>query len=340
MILANIVEAKTDFLNAIDLGKRLEPVFTYRKLAFDFKEVLRKLREMEARLSSYNNPLVPYYIKLVCEDSDSITSLCNRKTPQFEKWLSKLYGFPTEEEVEKAYNLLARTSSGSKDSPEDSRKISPDGMKDEVEKSLSSLKIEGWEVVVENSSAMISVNPVSQRITLKQDATFQLAEKERLIVHEIGVHVTRSANGARQPYLIFVKGFPDYLMTEEGLALFAEKRTSLLSHQSLRKYCCRLITAAACKECGFWQCFERIKDFLPAADCFDIVARIKRGLVDTADMGGFTKDQIYLKGLWKIEELGQEEIRNLFFGKIGVEDLPVLQQLVLMHDVTYPKWVG
>ncbi len=41
-----------------------------------------------------------------------------------------------------------------------------------------------------------------------------------MLRHEIDCHVLRSENGKQQPFKIFNYGFPNYLETEEGYAIY------------------------------------------------------------------------------------------------------------------------
>jgi hypothetical protein len=335
----NLTEAKSRFLKGFSTGRPSDPIFSYRPLVLDCNAIISELQGLKDSLSTHENPLIPSYKRLIEEDIDCLTNLADRRCGGFRDWLANLYGFPTKEEVQRANELLAGLEHPIQGYGGRHADITPTDMKLEVEKHLMRLGIRNWQVVIENSSARITVNPLLQRITLNKDSSFALKEKKRLIVHEIGVHVVRSLNGSKQPFIIFGMGFPNYLMTEEGLALLCEKRASLLDDQSLIKYCYRLIVTHYCRELGFVGCFEKIRGLLPDADSFDIVARVKRGLLNTADVGGFTKDQIYLKGLWKVEQLHNNDIQALFVGKIGIDDLSILPQIQLIRSTNYPDWV-
>ena len=54
------------------------------------------------------------------------------------------------------------------------------------------------------------------------------------IAHEIETHAFTAMNGALQPYKIFQRGLADYLMTEEGLAVYNQEKTE--SSETIKKY--------------------------------------------------------------------------------------------------------
>jgi hypothetical protein len=47
--------------------------------------------------------------------------------------------------------------------------------------------------------------------------------------------------------------------------------------------------------------------------------RVKRGLIDTAEKGGFYKDQLYFKGYQKVKNLTPECREKLWIGKVGIK---------------------
>jgi len=337
LIPANLSIEKAVFLDAFSKRQRYNPRFTYANFDFDIEKVKEKLDTLRYSLSNIDNPLTVYYESLLGEDAEFIEMMSDRASERFPTWLSSLYGYPTKDELHTCLSILNQMTPD--DLTNEDREIPVKVMKEDVQQELNRLNIPDWEVVIENSSARLSVNPVVKRITLKQDALFHTSERKRLMLHEIGVHVARYVNGERQPYLLFAKGFPEYLMTEEGLALCAEKRNGLLSQISMTKYCCRFMAAYFCQKHDFYECFQKIAPFLDASDCFDIVARIKRGLLDTSSPGGFTKDQVYLKGLWEVDKLDLSQMKDLFVGKIGVDDLRIVKNMRLSQDITYPAWI-
>ena len=58
---------------------------------------------------------------------------------------------------------------------------------------------------------------------------------------------------------------------------------------------------------------------------YQLTMRAKRGITDTSKPGSFTKDHIYLKGMELVRQI--PDLRPLFKGRVGVEDLFNLREL-------------
>jgi hypothetical protein len=168
-------------------------------------------------------------------------------------------------------------------------------------------------------------------------------------VHEIGTHILRAENGKRQPFQMFVHGFPDYLSTEEGLAVINEERFGLLSNYMIKQYAARTIAAKMSQTKSFREVYDYLVNFLGPGEVFKIVLRAKRGIEDTSKPGGYPKDFVYLKGYLALRELidkrkcadGSDDeafvdslVTSLYHGKIGIEHIDCLGDI---PGLTTPK---
>lgn len=337
LIPQNTAEEKQRFLSELSKDKKYNPRFVYKPISFNVKKLTATLNSLKNRLLDIDHPLSRYYERYFEQDIDFIHNISRRSSILFPSWLSGLYGFPNENEYNIAKSILEKIDVNETRHIEYT--LSPETMKTEIHKILEDCQITDWRISLTASSARFSVNPVTKTIKIEKDTFFNPDEIQRLLLHEIGVHVLRSENGSKQRFLLFSKGFPDYLQTEEGLAILSEKRNGLLNNIALTKYCCRLLAAHLCQYLDFYKVFRQISIFLSAKDSFDIVARIKRGLEDTSTPGGFTKDQIYIKGLLELEGLELQSIRQLFVGKIGIQDLNIIDKIYMNYEISYPKWL-
>lgn len=333
----NIGDEKKRFLNSLTHKKKYNPQFIYKEISIDLKAIEKAFLYIKSRLNKLNHPLVGQYNQLLKEDMMFLEHIKDRSCASFRHWLSGLYGFPSESEVEAAFEILASIDINQSKKAENT--VNPATFKSAILDELQTYQIRDWDIFFEESSAKVSVNPVLKKIKIKRDTLFHQDDIQRLLIHEIGVHVLRSENGSKQNYLLFSKGFPNYLQTEEGIAIWSERKNGLLRDIVIAKYCCRLIAAHYCQYTDFYDIFQKISSYLNDDDCFDVVVRIKRGLDDTSKPGGFTKDQIYLRGLWEIEKLDLETIKKLFVGKIGVQHVKLLEQLDIKLNTNYPEWI-
>ncbi|KUK79007.1 MAG: DUF1704 domain containing protein, partial [Microgenomates bacterium 39_7] len=143
--------------------------------------------------------------------------------------------------------------------------------------------------------------------------------------HEIGTHAIRRINYVQQPF--YKKkvqlGFREYLYTEEGLASlhtllgrkFKIDYTGALNYLSCQK----------AQELSFSDLFEFVTHYLEDQNrAWYYTFRHKRGLYDTNEGGGLTKDLVYFEGLIKVWLYLKDhsfDLRSLYWGKIAYEDI-------------------
>lgn len=162
------------------------------------------------------------------------------------------------------------------------------------------------------------------RLMVGSDIVLTEAHAMAVTHHEIGVHVLTHINGHAQPLQVLGTGLAHYDELQEALGLLAEYLAGGLRPSRLRVIAARVIAAAyLAEDATFSASFERLKD-LGVSDgvAFTTTMRARRG-------GGTTKDAIYLRGLVRLlEYLGSgNAIEPLFFGKIRLEDLPLVEDL-------------
>ncbi|MBI4739455.1 DUF1704 domain-containing protein [Candidatus Woesearchaeota archaeon] len=182
-------------------------------------------------------------------------------------------------------------------------------------------------------SSLAAVSVADQCVFVRKDATFSHRYIQRLIVHEIGTHVLRAENGRAQPFWIFFSGFPQYLATEEGLAVFNEERFGLLTAGTMRLYAARAIAVKMGQDRSFSKTYKYFRGRLGDDAAFKLALRVKRGLADTSKRGGFPKDFVYLEGYLAVkkflEDNGKDNgtMQDLYYGKIGVDHVPLLAEV-------------
>lgn len=198
-----------------------------------------------------------------------------------------------------------------------------------------------WTINLDDIPAVVSINPALRLIKIKKSESFSQKDAKRLIAHEISVHVLRNENGKQQEDKLFSYGFPDYLQTEEGLAITSEKKNGLLGNDDLRRYCSRVVASYYCRNEDFFDLFSRIYQDHSFDEAFSIVSRIKRGLIDTSFNGGYTKDQIYLSGFLELTGYNNDALRFLFCGKVGLKDIEFINSHSNLNlDCPVPDWVN
>jgi hypothetical protein len=207
---------------------------------------------------------------------------------------------------------------------------------------LKQYRLEDWHVAVHSNISATNTDSANRLVNIRADLTYSMEEMKRLAVHEVDTHVLRAANGYCQPYHIFAVGaVPSYLMTEEGLAVVNEERMGYIDAARNRTFAGRVLAAARATTGPFSEVYAELRDHgFSHAESFNSAKRVKRGLADTSQPGGYIKDQAYLWGRILIEEyvLGGGDLSRLYIGKIALEHVPISQELGLRpaRYIPYP----
>jgi len=162
--------------------------------------------------------------------------------------------------------------------------------------------------------------------------------------HEIGTHCLRRLNDRQQcwhkskrkrkdkkknedatdcvPDSHSPPAFRHCLRTEEGLACIntiVNQDCKLLWRPALHYY-------AVCRgaQLSFADLYGDLARYIDdPARRWEQCVRVKRGFEDTAQIGAFTKDQVYLEGAWRIlSEFRDLKFQLLYAGRISLDDLP------------------
>jgi uncharacterized protein (TIGR02421 family) len=157
---------------------------------------------------------------------------------------------------------------------------------------------------------------------------------EALLQHEVGTHLVTYYNGAAQPLRLLQVGLAGYDALQEGLAVLSEYLVGGLSAARMRTLAARVIAVdQMIRGASFVNVFQQLVDefgFEPRA-AYTIVLRVFRG-------GGLTKDALYLRGLVEILEYlgGGGDLEPLLIGKIAVEHVPIVRELLLRGALRPP----
>ena len=192
-----------------------------------------------------------------------------------------------------------------------------------------------WTVMEKEMLVGASFNIASRIIYINKNRKFSDHDLRRLIVHEIGTHIMRAENAMKQKYKIFLIGFPGYLATEEGLAVYNEERAGLLSNEVLKNYAGRVMAVELSLKNSFSTVYNELCEYFPKEQAWILALRSKRGISDTSKPGAYTKDHLYLKGWYDVKNFVKKggRVEDLYIGKIGVEHVPVVKELIRMKIV-------
>lgn len=261
--------------------------------------------------------------------------IANRGNPEVvQNATIAVHGRPNEALVDYAVDLLQEIPNVVAEKTIPSSKV-----KQSLEEALIQHGLVDWRVELADKR-LTTVNAAEKKISVCKDRLFAANDPARLVVHEVGVHALRAANGYAQPLNIFAVGLPGYLPTEEGLTSYFEEQTGTANEETLRDYAARVIAVdSVCNGLNFRQTFDRLKDHnLTQDQAWNLSVRAHRG-------GGYVKDHVYLDGLLRVRDFAENEgdFATLYVGKVGIEHLPLVRQLlqegVLKEAVHAPKFI-
>ncbi|MGM5487792.1 MAG: tyrosine/phenylalanine carboxypeptidase domain-containing protein [Nanobdellota archaeon] len=309
---------KEEFLE----GRIQTPRFTYKKAEYDTRQMAQRLSSMEGSDSELGWLLERKKSEILLENK-IIANLSDEDI--IREASTTLYGVPSENLVSHADELLNTLPNIDPEKP-----VSAETLRQALQEGLDDHGLD-WTVEFSDKK-LVTVYPAESRITICRDRSFAKDSPERLKVHEVQVHGLRAANGYMQPLSIFALGLPGYLPTEEGLAAYAEEVTGNTDPQMMRNYASRVIAVdSVCKNLNFRQTFDRLKSYdLSHDQAWTASVRAHRA-------GGFIKDHVYLDGYKKIHEYAGD-FDTLYVGKVGIEDVPMIQRLVRDGTLLEPTY--
>ncbi|KYK26301.1 hypothetical protein AYK26_05325 [Euryarchaeota archaeon SM23-78] len=297
------------------------PVFRYSKHPSGVEKLFRKIEDIELKENVINRLLLQKLEKFK-KTNAMIQSIGGDEFTFFSK---EIFGEPSNELVKKAYQILEH------EPLKEEENITSKQVFDVMKKVVGDFQLTDWIVGLKKMPANAAVLVSKKRIFVRKNSVFPQSFLKRVVVHEIGTHVFRATNGEKQPYNIFRTGLPDYLMTEEGLAVNAEELNKCLKINTLRTYAGRVIAVHLSLQTGFRQVFEELRKYFDEYRAWGIAVRAKRGLIDTSKPGAYTKDYLYLHGYYEVknflEEQGSKGLRTLYYGRIGLEHAPLIKEI-------------
>ncbi len=339
----------TNYLDEQEKYIRLDgdynPQFTYRRNEEIFEECIRKLDSLEIEKGI---PTGDFFEKKRQELMYKARMLYNIgiNAKEFTAYSHEFFrtNYDLIEEAKsfvKEYKKIAST-------PHKHTKVNATQMEEYVRGHLEKLKLTSWNIRVRNKGASrIGVGTSTKRnIYLRGDATFRKESVDSLLAHEIDTHVLRMESAFAQPYKIMMKG-PHYLATEEGLAVYNQMKYLKKNQQKYYLPALNYIKTTRLHECSFREglttpimsllqnTFSSREDFLLRS--FRSIFRSKRGLGDTSEHGGYTKDLVYYSGYLSIGTYlaNGGDIESLYIGKVHIEDLPVLESIKEIKSATF-----
>lgn len=303
------------------------PQFMYEKCLWDIADIKNELREIVCDTSTMGKLLLQtrnlYY--------NDVNMLNARGSQEFTRYSKLSYGEPDRCLVSEAKRMLKNLKS-KKEKKDITTKELISGLKYAFVK--YGFK---WRIVEKDMTANAAVNIKERAVMIKKGAKFSKRFLKRIVVHEIGTHVLRAENGEHQPYRLFRRGLPNYLMTEEGLAVVNEELNKCLDNSTLRIYAGRVLAIDKALKGSFRSTYNYLRKHFNKEAAWTLAVRAKRGLSDTSKQGGCTKDIAYLKGYLAVKDFIKKggDLNKLYYGKMGLQHIDIVPSIPGVIDPMY-----
>jgi len=328
----NLTEEREKFFKDF----KYNPQFTYPEVQFQPQTLKSKIENIETN----NTPIGQIFSAKKDDITKKIELIESVETQDFTIKSKNLFGSPDDELVRECETLLMEASKFDKHKDED---IDAEGAKEMFEKVFTSYGLKGWAVKIKEEMVTDCIAGKNNRLFVREKATFSKNRIKGLIVHEIETHILTAENGKNQPFEIFNRGLANYLITQEGLAMYNVTQQVNKSIKDSYKAIALVIAAKKALSSSFVEVFEKILSLgIPMEDAFRVTLKVKRGMSDTSLPGAFTKDIIYYKGYKEVVDYVENggDIKDLYVGKLNVKDVELVKQVGgIVPPKHLPKWL-
>lgn len=225
-------------------------------------------------------------------------------------------------------------------SPEDTTPITANQVQQEVLALCQRLRIKPPQIIFSNQ--LITRFVVLQDKLIINNSPLSKFSQETLpalLAHELQTHYLRFYNQQQQSFASQKR--IDYLRTEEGLAILVG---SFYKPQlNFSAICALYIGVDLAQKASFSQVFAYFsQNGLGFNQAWAKTMRVKRGLEDTSQPGGLTKDLVYLEGVWEVCDYllaPNSSLLDLYLGKISWQQAAFYHQQANLKAMRYPEFV-
>jgi len=320
------------------------PKFEYRIVKNENEKILRKLSSVKG-ISDVDPRISDFYIDLIEEKSKASDLMHAVGNNELVTEISlERYGEPDKFLFNRATKVLR----GCMDDynvvtyPKDPFRLEYKEIEEIFLKVLNELGLNEWSVKesINIKSKGIKIGTKNREILMDKNMSRSKFKLRKTIVHEIGTHILRAHNGEKTGFEALSRpNLPQYLDTEEGLALWNEMHMNVLTERWLKMRAAWVWAIYIGKEMSFRELYNVMLGVLPKKTAFDVVYRVKRGLSDTSYPGIYAKDIVYFRGLRKVmkEITKNPKIYNeLYAGKISLSQCEWVEEGLIKKPSILP----
>ncbi len=325
----NLEEEREKFLE----NPNKNPEFQYPELKFNSIDLVNELNKIETD----NTTAGLLFEDKKQEISQKIELLESINEERFTEISKILFKSPNNEEVKKVEELLRKISY-----KEEEKIYSSEDAKEKFEKVFDKYNLKNWEVKIKENMVADCVAGKNNKLFINAGISFSRERIESLIVHEIETHILTAENGKKQPFELFNRGFANYLITQEGMAMYNVEKQRKIPFENNYKALANVLAIHTGLNSSFIDIFKKLIGFnIPKEQAFRSALKAKRGFQDTSKKGAFTKDYLYYKGYKEIKKFVENggNIKDLYIGKINLNDLDKIKKIKgVIEPEILPKW--
>lgn len=211
-----------------------------------------------------------------------------------------------------------------------------------IETFLEMHKLQDRFKLIWSQSFVSRASITTDTLKLRLPAEFRKEGLIGMLYHEIGTHAIRRINYEQQPWYKRKKkyGFSNYLLTEEGLATIH----ALVPHSFKLSYipAIRYLAVEYAQEGSFAEVWEKLGRYIQDPERrWQVTFRQKRGMTDTSQPGGYSKDMVYFQGLvetWEWLRHNDFDPTDLYYGKLAAEDVEKAKELNPNYEPFLPSF--
>lgn len=301
------------------------PIYVYKKR--ELPDVTEKIDSLKLRSENLDVPtdIKEHIFDFLCDQQNLYQTKISIGTPKFSENAHNLFDWGTD----RLDMILSNTPSVEFKLHIKHTMVDAIGIKNRFEKVLSKYKLSDFKVQIDEFTPHIigvGYNTISIGSAIRR---FE-CNVDRLVVHEIESHALQTQNikNSTTPLTEFAK-YGNQHLYGEGLAVYNEITTRKITPSAFEMYFYR-IKAVRLLSKSFREIYEILCEDLDPARAFVMTYRVKRGMNDTAEPGGFPKDASYLLGYHEIETLMAENYpKKLLYATKS----PILSTLLHKHGL-------
>ncbi len=340
LLLTTPANAERSWRTFAEDGYRKEPRFLYRPI--DHDPLLLKRKLLRIRTEQIADPTLEHLFRQTQDELErQITMLADIGTRRFLPGSLQVFGGVTPSLAQLADEILTRLPRCERT---ETQRIGAKEFAKQATREIQYYRHFSQEFTpqaIVRDDMYSGLLSTGGNLLIGRETTLASHRVGAMLQHEVGTHLLTYYNGAAQPLRLLKVGLAGYDGLQEGLAVLSEYLVGGLSHSRMRTLAARVVaTDQMVRGNSLPEVFRSLTEqhgFEPRT-AYTIALRVYRA-------GGLTKDAIYLRGLVEILEYlrGDGELEPLFVGKLAVDHIPVIRELllrgVLRPPPLRPRWL-